>query len=120
SGQWDGIDSVLDPGRESLIADTTDQSVEILGVPDRYAPIGGAARERVLESHTASHRAEELERYINEAVGSRTEERGVKRTNNTVALVTGGAGFIGSNLIERLLADGAHVICLDNFQTGRA
>ena len=61
-----------------------------------------------------------MERYINEAVGGPTEERGVERTNNTVALVTGGAGFIGSNLIERLLADGAHVTCLDNFQTGRA
>lgn len=30
-------------------------------------------------------------------------------------LVTGGAGFIGSHLIERLLADGRHIICLDNF-----
>jgi UDP-glucuronate decarboxylase len=33
-------------------------------------------------------------------------------------LVTGGAGFIGSHLCERLLARGAHVICLDNFFTG--
>lgn len=34
-------------------------------------------------------------------------------------LVTGGAGFIGSHLCERLLRDGHHVICLDNFFTGR-
>jgi UDP-glucuronate decarboxylase len=34
-------------------------------------------------------------------------------------LVTGGAGFIGSHLCERLLADGNEVICLDNFFTGR-
>ncbi len=34
-------------------------------------------------------------------------------------LVTGGAGFIGSHLCERLLADGDEVICLDNFYTGR-
>jgi UDP-glucuronate decarboxylase len=34
-------------------------------------------------------------------------------------LVTGGAGFIGSHLCERLLADGHDVICLDNFFTGR-
>lgn len=34
-------------------------------------------------------------------------------------LVTGGAGFIGSHLCERLLADGEEVICLDNFYTGR-
>jgi UDP-glucuronate decarboxylase len=34
-------------------------------------------------------------------------------------LVTGGAGFIGSHLCERLLAEGHDVICLDNFFTGR-
>src|SRR5712692_10860074 len=33
-------------------------------------------------------------------------------------LVTGGAGFVGSHLCERLLADGASVICVDNFLTG--
>src|SRR5437588_1916650 len=34
-------------------------------------------------------------------------------------LVTGGAGFIGSHLCERLLGDGHEVICLDNLFTGR-
>jgi UDP-glucuronate decarboxylase len=33
-------------------------------------------------------------------------------------LVTGGAGFLGSHLCERLLADGAVVLCVDNFFTG--
>src|SRR5947209_20085708 len=36
----------------------------------------------------------------------------------TRVLVTGGAGFLGSHLCERLLADGAVVLCVDNFFTG--
>ncbi len=36
-----------------------------------------------------------------------------------VALVAGGAGFIGSHLCDRLIADGATVVCLDNFISGR-
>nr|WP_295370718.1 UDP-glucuronic acid decarboxylase family protein [uncultured Sphingosinicella sp.] len=35
------------------------------------------------------------------------------------ALVTGGAGFIGSHLIDALLAEGAQVVCVDNLLTGR-
>ncbi len=37
----------------------------------------------------------------------------------TRILVTGGAGFIGSHLIDRLMSDGHELICLDNFYTGR-
>ncbi|MBX9698680.1 MAG: GDP-mannose 4,6-dehydratase, partial [Acetobacteraceae bacterium] len=41
----------------------------------------------------------------------------MKRARSRI-LVTGGAGFLGSHLCERLLADGAEVLCVDNFFTG--
>lgn len=39
--------------------------------------------------------------------------------NNKKITVTGGAGFIGSNLCEKLLESGHTVVCLDNFSTGK-
>ncbi|HVM84017.1 MAG TPA: GDP-mannose 4,6-dehydratase, partial [Candidatus Binatia bacterium] len=40
-------------------------------------------------------------------------------SQNKRVLVTGGAGFLGSHLCERLLAQGCEVLCVDNFFTGR-
>ena len=34
-------------------------------------------------------------------------------------LITGGAGFIGTNLIKRLLKEGHNVVSLDNYSTGK-
>ena len=34
------------------------------------------------------------------------------------ALITGGAGFLGSHLCDRLIAEGYHVTCMDNLVTG--
>jgi UDP-glucuronate decarboxylase len=44
----------------------------------------------------------------------------VNTGKNKIALVAGGAGFIGSHLIDALLAQGATVLCLDSLLTGRA
>jgi len=44
----------------------------------------------------------------------------LRRSEHKLALVAGGAGFIGSNLCDRLLGEGAEVLCVDNFHTGRA
>ncbi len=41
-----------------------------------------------------------------------------RKIHNSKVLVTGGAGFIGSNLCEDLLKNGNHVVCLDNLSTG--
>ncbi|KLK94476.1 NAD-dependent dehydratase [Microvirga vignae] len=43
----------------------------------------------------------------------------MKNGKSKLVLVAGGAGFLGSHLCDALLSEGAHVIALDNFQTGR-
>jgi len=40
------------------------------------------------------------------------------KMNNKSILITGGAGFVGSHLCDRLIAEGNEVICIDNFYTG--
>jgi len=125
SDEWDGIESLFDPGREIILTGTSEGVIARLQSDEDYAAVGRAARERVVGAHTAAHRAAEFEQHIEEAAGAKARgaskwERGVKRGTEKIALVTGGAGFIGSNLCDRLIAEGAHVICLDNFQTGRA
>src|SRR5918911_1687081 len=43
----------------------------------------------------------------------------MKNGKSKLVLVAGGAGFLGSHLCDALLAEGAHVVAIDNFQTGR-
>jgi UDP-glucuronate decarboxylase len=60
--------------------------------------------------------AEKNKKNLNKRAG----EDGDGMKNAKLALVAGGAGFIGSHMIERLLADGFSVLAIDNLQTGRA
>src|SRR5499433_2187539 len=50
----------------------------------------------------------------NDSTNRRTDEMHLEKR----VLVTGGAGFLGSHLCERLLDDGTVVVCVDNFFTG--
>jgi UDP-glucuronate decarboxylase len=43
----------------------------------------------------------------------------MKNGKSKLVLVAGGAGFLGSHLCDALLSEGAHVVAIDNFQTGR-
>ena len=48
----------------------------------------------------------------------RQPARRSKRIDPPVSVVTGGAGFLGSHLVDRLLAEGHHVVAIDNLVTG--
>lgn len=122
SDRWEGIDSLFEPEREIVLAGRSDEIVQRLTEPADPAPIGRAARKRILASHSADHRAVELERHLLEAKRRKAgfaKERTVHQKTNRTVLVTGGAGFIGSHICEALVAEGARVVCLDNFLTGQ-
>ncbi len=66
SDSWPGLEQIFEPGSEILLARTTGDMLRILretSEADARA-IGGRARKRVLDEHTAAHRAAELEGFI--------------------------------------------------------
>lgn len=128
SDVWPGLDELFAPGEEILLAHTGEDVVAALQSPPSCArDMGLRARERILADHTPGHRAGVVERELRAAAVLHRDhphplpvrEASMKRTPSTRSiLVAGGAGFLGSHLCDRLLADGHHVVCLDNLQTG--
>ncbi|CAA9526855.1 MAG: Spore_germination_protein_CgeB, partial [uncultured Sphingomonadaceae bacterium] len=70
SDKWEGLGQLFTPGREILLAETSDEVVEMLRRPSGAAEMGRAARARVMDGHTAAHRAAELEAHLSEAAAA--------------------------------------------------
>jgi spore maturation protein CgeB len=80
SDRWAGLDSLFVPGEEILIVDVSEQVTNILrDLPDeRRRSIGAAARKRVLQHHTAEHRARQLEDYYREVMATNRDKQKVE------------------------------------------
>lgn len=127
SDVWPGLDQLFVPGEEIVLARSTDEVVATLQSPPAAGRrMGLVARNRILAAHTPAHRAATVERELLAARGRRRRAKPATTMENPMktipdrktVLVAGGAGFLGSHLCDRLLADGHHVVCLDNLQTG--
>jgi spore maturation protein CgeB len=74
SDWWQGLDQFFTPGKEILIAHTTQDAISALELSDsELLDIAKAARERVLEEHTAERRADDLEAALEGAVSELQE-----------------------------------------------
>jgi spore maturation protein CgeB len=97
SDSWAGLDEFFEPGREILVAGTTDDAVDAIERPDEeLKAIARRARERTLGEHTAAHRAAALETILDAAArpgppGSRDE-----RTHRVGNHSGGGSGHAHS------------------------
>lgn len=71
SDSWPGLETIFTPGEDILIGETSQDVIGYLRDlgPQRARKIGRRGRERILAQHTAIHRAEELEKYFEEAAG---------------------------------------------------
>jgi nucleoside-diphosphate-sugar epimerase/spore maturation protein CgeB len=128
SDAWDGLDTLFTPNEEIRIAHSAEDVLKALTLSEQERDlIGAAARSKALALHTPEHRADVLEREIRAAsarrggspvVGPSTAASPESRMRKRRALVAGGAGFLGSHLCDRLLAEGCEVVCLDNLVTG--
>src|SRR5690606_11460050 len=111
-------------------AATAEDVADILAaVPEAAALQGEAARRIVLSRHTGLVRAGELAAALQAAdrpnflhVSTNLERPAVlrhhRRAEKGTSLVAGGAGFLGSHLVDHLLGEGRAVVCVDSFLTG--
>jgi spore maturation protein CgeB len=65
SDYWDGLETILEPGKEVLVSGSTEEAIQLLNEtsPSERRALGERARARILAEHTAAHRAAELESY---------------------------------------------------------
>jgi spore maturation protein CgeB len=79
SDEWNGIGELFEIGEEILLSHSAADTLRYLReIPEeKRRKMGEKARQRVLREHTAAHRAEELERYLKEALGSARVSRAV-------------------------------------------
>ena len=93
-------------------ASVADQLGDVAGARDHHGPRGGHGfDERDRRAFVASQVAQDIAEPDRLLGGAGTIMR---------VLITGGAGFIGSHLAEKLLEDGHHVFVLDDLSTGSA
>lgn len=124
SDVWPGLDELFTPDREIILARSSEDVLAALDAsPDLSLAMGRAARRRILSDHTPARRAETLERELLAVRTARSPRPNKEAAMKTVSemrtiLVAGAAGFLGSHLCDRLLAEGHHVVGLDNLQTG--
>jgi len=71
SDRWDGIETLLVPGREIVLASSAQEVAELLqrGDEDARLRMAERARARIMAEHTAAHRARELEAHVLELLG---------------------------------------------------
>jgi nucleoside-diphosphate-sugar epimerase/spore maturation protein CgeB len=123
---WPGLNTIFEPGRDLLTVSDADAVLTALDLPEEVRrALGEAARRRVLEAHTPDHRARTVEdelaatRLRKAPAAPKVLPRDIRRPlSEQRILVAGGAGFLGSHLCDRLLAEGAEVVCVDNLLTG--
>ncbi len=74
SDYWDGIDSIFEIGTEILISHSAEKTIKYLTAisEEERKSIAEEARKKVIEHHTAAHRASELEMYYREALNKKT------------------------------------------------